>query len=128
MSSKDLDRAAYIKRLYDKQLDKADAKLSLKERMKHAEDAMDKKLGKEWRSEIAKPEVEMVEIIVETPAPKMKSKEEHDSFYERVHAEGDKEGLGPKDSEAPEEHELSEADDAKCIKELLHEILEKLND
>jgi len=125
MAGKDVKRAEYIKKLYDKQLDAADPKLSIKDRMAAAEKAMDKKVGKEWRSEIAKPEVEMVEIVIDTPAPKMKSHEEHESFYDKVAAEGEEEGLGEAEA-APEENELRDTDE-KCIKELLHEILEKLN-
>ena len=124
MSGKEINRAAYFKRLYDEMFAEADSKLDIKDRQKFAEKQMDKKLGKAWRSEIAKPELEMVEIVIETPTKKS-SHEELESLYNRLRKEGDKEGLGH-GPDAPDMHEVK--DKEECIADRLAALEEKVSE
>ena len=93
MSSQDIERSFYLKKLFDKQLDKADPELDYHERVEAAMKSMDKKLGKDWREEM------------QIDSDKKMDSESAQPFYLKVRMEGDKEGLGYKGSEAPEEDE-----------------------
>ena len=101
MSHKDIERAFYLKKVFDKQLDKTDPKLDYKERVMAAMKAMDKKLGPEWSKEM------------EIDGDEKLSAEEAQPFYMRVGFVGDEEGLGEKGSEAPEEDERQEEGNLK---------------
>lgn len=115
MSHQDIERAFYLKKLFDKQLDKADAKLDYRERVEAAMKAMDKKLGKEWREEI------------QIDSDQKMDAESAQPFYLKVRLEGDNEGLGYKGSEAPEEDERNDKslkDQIMCrLGKLLDEVL-----
>ena len=116
MSSKDIERAFYLRKLLEKQIDKADPELDYKGRVMAAMKAMDKKLGPEWKGEM------------EIDGDKKLSAEEAKPFYMKVGFVGDEEGLGPKGSEAPDEDERSESSSLKeqvmCrVKKLLDEML-----
>lgn len=111
-NSQDLSRAYYLKRLFDKQMDKADPKDSHEDRLKSAQERMDKKLGPEWRQEISRPGVQLVEVEL-MGSDKPMNQEELESFYHRVQCLGDQEGLGNKDTEAPEDGERPEQQDFK---------------
>lgn len=100
MSSRDIERGHYLRRLFDKQLDKVDHKKDMKERLAEARRLMDEKLGPEWRHEAKRPGVEMIEVEVIGPPSR-----DPEEFFRRVADLGDKEGLGDKGSDAPEEHE-----------------------
>jgi hypothetical protein len=117
-----MERAAYFKKLYDKQLDAADSKLSLKERMAWAEEQMDKK-AEGWREELGKTEVDMVEIVVEKPG-KTFSHDDLKSLYARLQAEGDEAGLGEA-PDAPELHETT-GDNEECLKSRIAALEEKV--
>lgn len=108
MTSRDIERAEYLKRLFQKQLDKANPKKSHEGREKEAIKKMDEKLGTEWRHEISRPELDIVQVEVIGPPPS-----DVTSFYDRVSKLGDEEGLGDKGSDAPEEHERADEPDLK---------------
>lgn len=119
MSSRDLERGNYLRRLFEEQLAKSDPKGSDKERRKEAEARMDKKLGKGWRDEINKGGVEFIQVEVLTPV------EDTDKFYDKVRKLGDEEGLGnpdlvPEDGERP-----AHCDKERTIKQIM-ELLKKL--
>ena len=116
MSSKDIERSHYLRKLYEKQMDKVDPELDYSDRVKAAMEAMDKKLGKEWREEI------------KIDGDKKLDAEAAQPFYMRVMMVGDEEGLGYKGSEAPEEDERPNSKSLKeqvmCrVKKLLDEML-----
>jgi hypothetical protein len=113
MSHNNIERAFYLRKLLEKQLDKVDPKLSHKERMEAAKKKLDAKLGPEWRKEI------------EIDGDEKLSSEEAAPFYMRVMVVGDQEGLGPKGSEAPEEGERPEKDKKQIINQI-QELLECL--
>lgn len=101
MSHKDIERAFYLRKVLEKQIDKADPELDYKERVMEAMKAMDKKLGPEWRKEM------------QIDSEDKMSSEEAKPFYMRVMMVGDDEGLGYKGSEPPEEDERT----SKSLKE-----------
>lgn len=102
MSSQDIERAHYLRKIFEKMLDKADPEQSFKDRLEEAKKKMDDKLGtSKWRDEM--------KFDSEDPMPHQEAK----PFYMRVAMVGDEEGLGDKGSEPPEEeerpgHELKE--------------------
>lgn len=102
MSGGDIKRAMYLRDLFEQMLAKTNPKLDHKVRHIQAAKLMDKKLGKEWRAEINRPRLEIIEVETVTPAPK-----DHDlleRFYDRVLQVGHhEEGLGYEGSDAPRE-------------------------
>lgn len=116
MSHKDIERAFYLRKVFEKQLDKVDPELDYKDRVAAAMKKMDKKVGKEWRKEI------------QIDSEDKMSAEEAQPFYMRVMLVGDDEGLGYKGSEAPDEDERPDKENLKdqvmCrIKKALEELL-----
>ena len=101
MSHNDIERAFYLKKIFDKQIDKTDPELDYKDRVMTAMKAMDKKLGKDWREEI------------EIDGDDKLDQDEAQQFYMKVRMVGDDEGLGYKGSEAPEEGERKQAKSLK---------------
>ena len=101
MSHKDIERAFYLRKVLEKQIDKADPELDYKDRVVAAMKRMDDKSGKEWREEI------------QIDSDKKMSVEEAQPFYLRVGFVGDEEGLGSKGSEPPEESERTKKNSLK---------------
>ena len=114
MGSQDIERAFYIKKLFDKQMDKVDPKKSYRERCECAMKAMDQKMGKEWRSEMQIDGDDKMDAAEAMP------------FYLKLDMEGDAEGLGTKGTEAPDEEERPVSFKDKIMKrigKMLDEVL-----
>jgi hypothetical protein len=101
MSHKDIERAFYLRKVLEKQIDKADPELDYRERVEAAMKAMDEKVGPEWRKEI------------EIDGDEKLSAAEAEPFYFRVGFVGDSEGLGQKGAEAPLESERPKKESLK---------------
>lgn len=112
--SRDISRSFYLKKLLDKQLDKANPKLDHKGRQAEAEAQMDKLLGPAWRKFIGDGGVTVVEI--ETTAEP--THEDPTSFFEKVKNAGMNEGLGYKDADYDETIDKDE-DSSECQKETI---------
>lgn len=99
MSTFDHDRARVIKRLYERQLDKAPPKLPPAERRQWAASRLDALLGPQWRAEAqAVPGIASIEIaILEAPARPVKPSAEHmsEAFVQRAKRAAAAEGMHP---------------------------------
>jgi hypothetical protein len=107
----DIERGKYIQRLFEKAMDKTDAKQPFHERMKEAAERLDKKLGKEWRSEANPEGVEFVEIEVVGKADGPLGEDEAKEFYEKLGKAGDESGVGEGPG-GPDEGERKSGKDA----------------
>jgi hypothetical protein len=126
-TGQDLERARYIQRMFEKAMDKTDAEKPFHARMKEAAERLDKKLGKEWRSEANPEGVEFVEIEIVGDSGGPLDEDGAKKFYEKLALSGDAEGLG-EGPDAPEEGERSCGREA-AKQEFMHavtKLLEKL--
>ena len=113
----DMDRAEYLKHLYEKFMSKVDHTKDLKGRAKEAQADMTEKLGEEWKDDA---DVEgLVFIEVEEPS-KGKMQGRLDSYQERVDEEGDKAGMGV----APDAEEADSPEEEGFMQELM-KLMEK---
>ena len=101
-------RAEILKRLFEAQKAKVPTELAEEDRHKEAACLMDRLVGPDWRVEIQLPDITVMAV---PPPPQDESSgkmspagavsavnQAAESFYERVIAAMDKEGLGPLDS------------------------------
>lgn len=96
-----MDRAEYLKHLYEKFLAKTDHKKDHKGRAKEAQENMTERLGEQWKEDA---DVEgMVFIEVETPQSSSVMEDRLKNYQSKVDHEGDKAGM----AEAPDAKEES---------------------
>lgn len=116
----DMDRAEFLKMLYEKFMSKVDHKKDHKGRAKEAQASMTDKLGPEWKDDA---DVEgMVFIEVEEDAPQSSSvmSDRLKDYQNRVDDEANKAGMG----EAPDAEEYSTEEEGGLM-EALKDLLEK---
>jgi hypothetical protein len=123
MSGRDIDRAYYLKQLFDQQYSKTDHSKDHKGRLEEAATLMDKLTGPEWRIEVSLPGIDIVaEEVVSAPHKPEVDKREClkkgiERFYENASKQRDEAGLGTKDTgtiEDPEERKKLKSKVAKA--------------
>ena len=94
MSTRDLNRAYALRRLYEKQLDRTDPALNSADRQRAAETMLDRLVGREWRGEAKLPGVRVFDTDVTSGGRVALNPEE---FHDRVRSLLDDEGLAAPD-------------------------------
>lgn len=113
MSSQGLENANYLRRVFDRKLDKADPKLSFHKRIEAAMCDMDAEFGSKWRNEMTADGVTKLPDSGQGIAPPLQTSQEAEGFFSKMQEVGDKEGLGPPPDSLREDDEVAKPETSK---------------